>query len=148
MRLDALKGRALLLTLALAAAVPAAAQGAEGSRNRPQRLEWFRDMGFGMFIHWSLDSQLGSVISHSLVGADADYARRYFELLPRSFNPRKFHPEDWALLARLAGMKYVVFTAKHHSGFCMYDTRTTGFSVMHTPFAKDVTREVFRAFRQ
>ena len=63
--------------------------------NRPDRLEWFRDQGFGLFIHWSLDSQIGSVISHSMVGADDGYLKRFVEDLPRSFNPRKFHPQDW-----------------------------------------------------
>jgi alpha-L-fucosidase 2 len=115
--------------------------------NRPERLDWFRDIGFGMFIHWSVDSQLGSVISHSLVGADKGYRARFFDTLPRSFNPTKFRPEDWAALAKLAGMKYVVFTAKHHSGFCMYDTKTTSFSVMKTPFGRDVTAEIVKAFR-
>jgi len=136
--------------LCLAAILPgaAAAQVEEGSRNRGERLEWFRDMGFGMFVHWSVDAQLGSVISHSLVGASPDYVRRYFEELPRTFNPRKLHPDDWAALAKLAGMRYVVFTTKHHNGFCMYDTKTTPFSVMSTPYARDVTREVVDAFRR
>jgi alpha-L-fucosidase len=120
---------------------------AQSVGNRPDRLEWFRDLGFGLFIHWSPDSQLGSVISHSLVGADAGYLQRYFDLLPRSFNPRRYRPEDWAALARLAGMKYVVFTTKHHSGFCMYDTKTTPFNIMNTPYGKDVTAELVKAFR-
>jgi alpha-L-fucosidase len=114
--------------------------------NRADRLEWFRDLGFGMFIHWSVDSQIGSVISHSLVGADREYLKRFFEL-PATFNPDKYDPRRWAALAKLAGMKYVVFTTKHHSGFCMYDTRTTGFSIMKTPYAKDVTAELVKAFR-
>jgi alpha-L-fucosidase len=115
--------------------------------NKPERVEWFRDLGFGLFIHWSVDSQIGSVISHSVVGADADYLKRFFELLPRSFNPHKFRPRDWAVLARLAGMKYVVFTAKHHSGFCMYETKTTPYSIMRTPYGKDITAELMKAFR-
>ncbi len=82
--------------------------------NLPDRLEWFRDQAFGLFIHWSVDGQLGTVISHSLVGASDDYAHRFFTELPKTFNPRKFHPEDWAALAKLAGVRYVVFTAKHH----------------------------------
>src|SRR5512147_835334 len=98
--------------------------------NRPERLEWFRDQGFGMFIHWSVDSQLGTVISHSMVGASDDYLKRFVEELPKTFNPRKFNPRDWAVLAKLAGVRYVVFTAKHHSGFCMWDTATTPFSIM------------------
>src|SRR5690242_8411024 len=114
--------------------------------NRAERLEWFRDQGFGMFIHWSVDSQLGVVISHSLVGASDDYDRRFFHDLPKTFNPRKFHPEDWAALAKLAGVRYVVFTAKHHSGFCMWDTKTTDYGIMHTPFRRDVTRDILTAF--
>jgi alpha-L-fucosidase len=116
--------------------------------NKPERLEWFRDLGFGLFIHWSHDSQIGSVISHSMVAADEAYLRRFIEDLPRTFNPRKFHPEDWAVLAKLAGMKYVVFTAKHHSGFCMFDTKTTDFSIMKTPFRRDITGELLAAFRK
>jgi alpha-L-fucosidase len=93
--------------------------------NKPALEEWFRDMGFGMFIHWSMDSQIGAVISHSMAGASEDYLQRYIYDLPKTFNPRKFYPDDWAALAKLAGMQYVVFTSKHHSGFCMWDTNTT-----------------------
>jgi alpha-L-fucosidase len=118
-----------------------------GSLNQLDRLEWFRDQGFGLFIHWSLDSQLGVVISHSLVGASPDYADRFFTELPRSFNPRQFHPEDWATLAHLAGVRYMMFTTKHHSGFAMWDTQTTHFGIMTTPFHRDITKEVFDAFR-
>jgi len=116
--------------------------------NRADRLEWFRDQGFGLFIHWNLDCQLGSVISHSMVGATEDYMRRYVEELPKTFNPRKFHPEDWAVLAKLAGVRYVVFTAKHHSGFCMWPTKTTDFSIKHTPYRRDITGELLRAFKR
>ncbi len=134
-----------LLSLALLGCGYASAQPAPA--NRPDRLEWFRDLGFGMFIHWSLDSQLGSVISHSMVGASEDYLKRFIGDLPKTFNPRKFNPQDWAVLARLAGMKYVVFTTKHHSGFCMFETKTTDFGIMHTPFRRDITAEIANAFR-
>ena len=118
-----------------------------GSLNQPDRLDWFRDQGFGLFIHWSLDSKLGVVISHSLVGASPDYTDRFFTELPKSFNPRQFHPEDWATLAHLAGVRYMMFTTKHHSGFAMWDTQTTPFGIMNTPFHRDITKEVFDAFR-
>ncbi|HTJ29861.1 MAG TPA: alpha-L-fucosidase [Acidobacteriaceae bacterium] len=118
-----------------------------GSLNQPDRLEWFRDQGFGLFIHWSVDSQLGVVISHSLVGASPEYTERFFTELPTSFNPREFHPDDWAALAKLAGVRYMMFTTKHHSGFAMWDTQTTPFGIMQTPFHRDVTKEVFDAFR-
>ena len=116
--------------------------------NKPEREQWFMDLGFGMFIHWSLDSQVGAVISHSMAGASDDYLQRYINELPKTFNPKHFEPEDWAVLARLAGMKYVVFTAKHHSGFCMWNTKTTEFNIMNTPFNRDATKEIIDAFRK
>jgi alpha-L-fucosidase len=119
----------------------------QGSLNKAERLEWFRDQGFGLFIHWSVDSQLGVVISHSLPGASDDFTRRFFTELPKTFNPHKFYPSDLASLAKLAGVKYVVLTAKHHSGFCMWNTKTTDFSVAHTPFKRDITAELLDAFR-
>ncbi|MCB1021323.1 MAG: alpha-L-fucosidase, partial [Acidobacteria bacterium] len=132
--------RLLPLLLACAALLPA--------QNDPERIEWFRDLGFGLFLHWSLDSQVGSVISHSLVGADEEYIERFQNELPRSFNPTKFDAKEWARLAKLAGFRYVVFTAKHHSGFCMFHTETTDYSIEHTPFERDVTREIVEAFRE
>lgn len=116
--------------------------------NDPERCDWFMDQALGMFVHWSVDSQLGSVISHSMVGASDDYLERFVDELPRSFYPDKFDPDQWARLAKLAGMKYVVFTTKHHSGFCMYDTKTTDFNVMNTPYGRDITRQIVKAFRK
>ena len=118
-----------------------------GSRNKAERLEWFRDLGFGLFIHWTVDSQLGLEISHSMVGASDDYLKRYVEELPKTFNPAKFNAPEWARLAKLVGMKYVVFTSKHHNGFAMFDTKTTDFGIMKTPFARDITGELMSAFR-
>jgi len=138
---------ALLAFLSAGALLLAQTDIPPGSLNKPDRLEWFRDQGFGLFIHWSVDSQTGVVISHSLVGADEAYTKRFFEELPKTFNPRKFYPADWAALARLAGVRYAVFTTKHHSGFAMWDTKTTGFGIMHTPYKHDLTREIFDAFR-
>ncbi|MDX2154589.1 MAG: alpha-L-fucosidase [Bryobacteraceae bacterium] len=131
-----------LLLAALLAAVSLCAQ------NKPERLEWFRDLGFGLFIHWNVDAPLGAVISHSLVGASPDYVERYFTELPAYFDPKRFDPAVWARQAKLAGMKYVVFTAKHHAGFCFWPTKTTAFNVMNTPFKRDVTGEIIRAFRE
>lgn len=117
------------------------------SLNKHDREEWFRDLGFGLFIHWSVDSQLGVVISHSLVGSSKDYQDRFFNDLQKTFDPKQFDPQEWAQLARLAGVKYVVFTTKHHSGFGMYATKTTPFNIMNTPFHRDITGEVLKAFK-
>ncbi len=116
-------------------------------KNRPEREAWFSSLGLGMFIHWSVDSQLGCVISHSLVGSSQEYRDRYFNELPQTFCPDAFDPRQWARLARVCGMKYVFFTAKHHNGFCMWPTETTPFNVANTPYKKDITGEVVEAFR-
>lgn len=116
--------------------------------NKPERVNWFQDLAFGMFIHWNVDVPLGAVISHSLAGASDEYVNKYIQELPNFFNPNKFNPTEWAKLAKLAGMKYVVFTTKHHSGFCMFNTKTTPFNVMQTPYGKDITKEIVDAFRK
>lgn len=134
----------LLLTLTASGQPP----GRPGGGNNPAEVERFRDRGLGLFIHWSVDNALGGVISHSLVGASPDYVERFFRVLPGQFNPDRFQPEKWAALAKLAGFEYVMFTAKHHAGFCMWDTATTPFSVGHTPYGKDVTRLLIDAFRK
>lgn len=118
------------------------------SRNRPEDLEWLRDAGLGLFIHWSLDSQLGCVISHSLVGASKDYADRFYEELPKTLNPKKWDFDHLAELARLAGFQYAVFTTKHHNGFCLWDSRTTDFNIMNTPYGKDLVKQYAEAFRK
>lgn len=117
------------------------------NQNKPEREEWFRDAGLGMMLHWSLDSQLGMVISHSIVGSSEDYRNRYYEELPKTFNPKRFDPEEIARIARMAGMKYVMLTTKHHSGFCLWDTRTTDFNIMNTPYGKDIVKEFVDAVR-
>lgn len=116
--------------------------------NKPERINWFQDLAFGMFIHWNVDVSLGAVISHSLAGASTEYVEKYINELPKYFDPNKFKPAEWAKNAKLAGMKYVVFTTKHHSGFCMFNTQTTPFNVMNTPYGKDITKEIIDAFRK
>lgn len=119
-----------------------------GSLNKPNRLEWFQDQGFGLFIHWSVDSQLGTVISHSLVDASPDYTDRFFHELPKTFSPDKFNADSIARLAKLSGVRYMVFTTKHHSGFTMFSTATSKFGIMDTPFHRDITAELYGAFRK
>ena len=116
--------------------------------NRADRLEWFQDQGLGLFIHWSVDSQLGLIVSHSLAGASDEYVSRFYRDLPQTFDPTHFDPDSLARLARIAGFRYMVFTTKHHNGFCMWDTKTTPFNIMHTPYGKDITAEIFEAFRR
>ncbi|WP_297089346.1 alpha-L-fucosidase [uncultured Draconibacterium sp.] len=117
-------------------------------KNKPHLEEDFMDMGFGIFIHWSMDSQYGSVISHSMVGASEEYLNKYMNDLPKTFYPEKFNPDEWARLFKLAGAEYVVFTTKHHNGFCMWNTKTTDFNIMNTPYGKDITGMLFESLRK
>ena len=131
------------------------------------KLEQWQDLKFGLFMHWGTYSQWGVVESWSICPEDEGWTQRkgpnaasYFEYkkayenLQSTFNPGNFHPEKWAQAARDAGMKYVVFTTKHHDGFCMFDTHQTDYRVTspHTPFSanprSNIAREVFEAFRQ
>ena len=107
------------------------------------RLAEWQDLKFGMFIHWGAYSQWGVVESWSLAPDDVSWQYRarsernmdYFEYLNAyehlkdTFNPVKFDPGKWADAAKYAGMKYVVFTTKHHDGFCMFDTHQTDYKV-------------------
>ncbi|AWW29092.1 alpha-L-fucosidase [Echinicola strongylocentroti] len=117
-------------------------------KNNPALEEDFMDMGFGIFVHWSVDSQLGSVISHSMVGASEDYVERYMTELPSTFYPKDYDPDEWARLFKLTGAEYVVFTTKHHNGFCMWDTQTTDFNIMNTPYGKDITAMLVESLRK
>lgn len=116
--------------------------------NNHQKEEEFRDLAFGMFIHWSLDSLMGTVISHWMIGAEHSLIDQFINEKPSQFNPKYFDADDYAALAQQAGMKYMCFTTKHHSGFCMYDTKTTDFNIMNTPFKRDVVKELADAFRK
>jgi len=116
--------------------------------NKPEREEWLRNTGAGLFIHFNVDVQLGVVISHSLVGASDDYTERYFRDLLKTFNPSSFNPKEIAELAKLSGMKYIVFTTKHHAGFCFWDTKTTDFKITNTPYKKDLLKEFVNATRE
>jgi hypothetical protein len=109
------------------------AQAEERKRgNDPKKTEIFRDAGLGLFIHWGINSQMGTEISWPLFNASDDYIEKYYELA-KTFNPVKFDPGEWARLAKLAGMEYVVFTAKHHDGFCMFDAPGTEYKITRTP---------------
>jgi hypothetical protein len=111
----------------------------------PDSLHWFREARFGLFVHWGLYSLLGrgEWALHNEGIPVADYAR----LAPR-WQPRPDCAQEWAALAREAGMGYMVLTTKHHDGFCLFDTRTTGFNAVHaTPAGRDLVAEYVDACR-
>jgi alpha-L-fucosidase len=130
------------------------------------KLEQWQDWKFGVIIHWGPYSEWGVVESWSLCPEDepwcirrGPYADSYsgyvnaYEKIRKTFNPTAFNPEQWASACREAGMKYVVFTTKHHDGFCMYDSKETSYTITNPPSAfadhprSNITQEVFTAFR-
>jgi alpha-L-fucosidase len=133
------------------------------------RLEQWKDLKFGLLMHWGSYSQWGIVESWSICPEDlswatggrkkgvadsyAEYVKKY-EALKTTFNPTKFNPEKWATAAKEAGMRYVVFTTKHHDGFCMFDSKYTDYKITDKacPFSSNprsnVTKEIFNAFRK
>ncbi len=105
-----------------------------------QRIDQWQDIKFGLLMHWGPYSQWGIVESWSICPEDepwcvpdtiADYFayKQRYENLGNTFNPTKFDPLKWAKAAKNAGMKYVVFTTKHHDGFCMFDTKYTDYKI-------------------
>jgi len=140
---------ALILALAVSGGAQAAPEKATLSKpgNDPRKTEIFRDAGLGLFIHWGINSQLGTEISWPLFNAAEDYIKKYYALA-ETFNPVAFNPAEWARLAKLAGMEYVVFTAKHHDGFCMFDTAYSDFKITRTPFGRDIAAMIADAFRK
>ena len=166
---------ACALTLALAA-LPAAAQDDQSfvhEQSAVEGYEWptdkevlhkldtWRDQKFGVLMHWGLYSVPGIVESWSICSEDwirrerfADYEKdkQWYWSQKDSLNPTKFNPDLWADIMKKAGMKYMIFTTKHHDGFCMFDSKYTDFSIAKGPFAsnprKNVAKEVFEAYRK
>ncbi len=109
------------------------------------RLNWWREARFGMFIHWGPVSLKGTEIGWSR-GQEVPIPE--YDTLYQRFNPTNVNADVWMHVARQAGMKYVVFTTKHHDGFCMWDTKQTDFNIMHSPFRRDVVKELAAAARR
>jgi alpha-L-fucosidase len=106
---------------------------------------WFTRDRFGMFIHWglyALPARHEWVKSRELID-DASY-QKYFE----HFDPDLYDPREWAAAAKAAGMKYVVLTAKHHEGFCLWDSQATDYKATNTPCGKDLLKPFVEAFRE
>ena len=89
----------------------------------------------GMFVHFGPYAKLG-IHEQALARLRLDH--KEYEEMALSWNPENYNPDEWVALAKAVGMKYITFTAKHHDGFCMWDTKTTDYSIMHTPYGKDV----------
>ena len=116
----------------------------ETEAQKTQRMKWWTDARFGMFIHWglyALPARHEWVKNHERM-TNEQY-QKYFDI----FNPDLYDAKEWARQARAAGMKYVVLTAKHHEGFCLFDSKFTDYKATNTPFGRDIIKEYVEAFR-
>ena len=115
------------------------------NREIKERTKWFMDARFGMFIHWGLYSipACGEWVMSQKEMTIEEY-RKYFE----QFDPVDYNPKTWVRLAKEAGMKYVVLTAKHHDGFCLFDSKLTDYKATNTKAGRDLVREFVDACRE
>ncbi len=137
-----------------ASGVSAKSAGIASTASMDPRLDWWREARFGMFIHWGLYSipageWPGKGNGHAeWIRDTARIPVGEYETLKERFNPVKFDADKWVAAAKGAGMRYVCITTKHHDGFCLFDTKQTDWSVMHTPFKRDIMKEMAEACRK
>jgi alpha-L-fucosidase len=141
----------LLLNAALLLA-PYIAQAAESAAERDQRMGWFRDARFGLFIHWGVYSvPAGEWEGKTGYGEwfleETKMPVSQYEKFAGQFNPVKFDAKEWVRMAKAAGMKYIVITSKHHDGFGMFRSDQTDWCIKSTPFQRDPLKELADACR-
>jgi len=126
------------------------ASGTKHALSKDERMEWWREARFGMFIHWGLYAvPAGEWKGEQIKGIGEWIMERAhipvseYQQLAGQFNPVKFNADEWVSIARNAGMKYIVITSKHHDGFCLWDSRVSDYDIVDaTPFKRDVLREL------
>ena len=131
-----------------------------------EHLDWFMGLKLGLMMHWAPGCQLGTLESWPLSDGDGSWSqadvdwtdietfKQQYINANRTFNPVRFRPDRWAELAEECGFKYLLFTTKHHDGFCMFDTQTTDYKItdpscpFHTSPYADITRSLYDEFRK
>src|ERR1700730_8169262 len=122
----------------------------ESRQEKDERMKWWRDATFGMFIHWGVYSVPGGIYKGKPVDGIGEWIMETgkipipeYEEFARQFNPEKFNAEEWVSIAKGAGVKYIVITSKHHDGFCMWDSKVTNYDIMDfSPFKRDILKEL------
>ena len=130
--------------------------GVKNSLSKDDRMDWWRNDRFGMFIHWGLYAVPAGEWKGEKVSGIGEWIMENghipvseYEPLAGQFNPVKFDAEQWVQIAKNAGMKYIVITSKHHDGFCLWDTKYTDYDVMDaTPFKRDILGELAQECRK
>jgi alpha-L-fucosidase len=127
----------------------------ESKEDRDKRMAWWRDAGFGMFIHWGVYSVPAGVYKGQEIKGlgewimeDAKIPIPEYEQFARQFDPEKFDAKEWVRIAKDAGVKYIVITSKHHDGFCLWDSKVTNYDIVdYTNFKRDILKELTDACR-
>ena len=130
--------------------------GGKSVLSKDERMKWWRQARFGMFIHWGLYAvPAGEWKGEKIEGIGewimerADIPVSEYETLTKQFNPVKFDADEWVRIARNAGTKYIVITSKHHDGFCLWNSKVTDYDIVDaTPFKRDVLRELSKACKK
>ena len=112
---------------------------------RDERMAWWREARFGMFVHYGLYSVLGR---HEWAMAVENWPISEYEKLAEEFNPKPGAPREWAKLAKEAGMKYMVMTTRHHEGFSLWDSKANPYNSMNYGPKRDIVREFVEACRE
>lgn len=120
-----------------------------------ERMAWWREARFGMFIHWGLYAVPAGTYKGERVNGIGEWIMNngkipvaQYEKFAGQFNPIGFNAEEWVRLAKNAGMKYIVITSKHHDGFCLWDSKVTNYDIMATPFQRDILKELAAACKK
>lgn len=135
---------ALMSAAGIALRSGALAAAATSDADRERRMQWWHQAKFGMFIHWGLYSVLGR---HEWAMENEGIPVPEYEQLAKQFTPRPNAAREWAKLARRAGMKYMVMTTKHHEGFCLFNTKLTGYCAPKQACGRDLVKEFVDAAR-
>jgi alpha-L-fucosidase len=144
----------MIFSWSKASAWAAEAAGAETPQERTARLAWWREARFGMFVHWGPVSLKGTEISWSRANSNPKCPNQgpipvaVYDNLYKEFNPTKFNAAEWADIAKDAGMKYVVLTAKHCDGFLLWHSKVSDYNMAATPFGRDICAELAGAARK
>jgi alpha-L-fucosidase len=145
--------RSLLRLTAILACLAAALSAQETKAQRDQRMQWWREARFGMFIHWGIYSVPAGTYDGKQIPGIGEWIMNRGKIpvaryagYAKEFNPVQFNADEWVKLAKAAGMKYIIITSKHHDGFAMFGSKASPYNIVDaTPFKRDVIKELSAA---
>ena len=144
-------------TIAQSRRVPSVEELRTSPEQADARLGWWRDARFGMFVHWGVYSNLSGTWNRKAYGGYGEHIQRmaqipipeYIDKVAGSFNPTDFNGDEWIKLAKQAGMRYFIITAKHHDGFAMFDSKVSDHTIVKaTPFGRDPMKDLVAACKK